>query len=97
MFAEARALRMTRLEAERAAQRVSAAYQEACRNVLPDAAAQAAPALRLTLDPESLGARFEYVGTPERDARSTPRAQRALRARAFLAARAARRSPPHLA
>lgn len=87
-FAEARARRMSRAEADRAATRVRCAYEEACRAVLPDALPPAPPALRLTLDRETLAPRFAYVARPDKEARSTPRA---LRIRALLAARAGRR------
>ncbi len=90
-YAQARAARQSRTMAERIAARVEAAYAEACRAFLLHAERDGAhPALRLTLDPETLSPRFELVASAGRNPRGTPRALRALRARAFLEARAGR-------
>lgn len=92
-YAEARAARCSRPMAERVAERVRSAYAEACSAFLLHGERDGAePALRLTLEPDSLAPRFELVASAGRSPRGTPRALRALRARAFLEARAARES-----
>ena len=94
-YAEARGARATKSEAERVAARVKAAYDEACRAFLLHAGKDGArPALRLTLERETLSPKFELVTQAGRNPRGTPRALRALRVRAFLEARAARRPSP---
>ncbi|QIE56884.1 hypothetical protein G5B40_16430 [Pikeienuella piscinae] len=84
--ATARAARLTSPAAARQAARVREAYRAACNALVCDASQR--PALRLTIESETLTPKFELVSGPQRGARATPRALRALRARAYLKARA---------
>lgn len=86
--ATARAARLTSPAAARQAERVRDAYRQACNALVCDAGQ--IPAVRLSIDAETLMPRFELVCAAERGARATPRAMRALRARAFLKQRAER-------
>ncbi|MFV0474709.1 MAG: hypothetical protein ACK5MQ_10970 [Pikeienuella sp.] len=87
-IATARAARLTSPAAARQAERVRDAYREACSALVCDSSQR--PAVRLSIDAETLKPKFELVSTAERGARATPRALRALRARAFLKERSKR-------
>lgn len=89
---EARSARMTTGAASRYAERVRIAYLEACHALIcrSDNAADR-PVMRLTLDSETLAPRFALVESDGAPVRAAPRVHRALRAQAWLRARAARR------
>lgn len=89
--ATARAARLTSPAAARQAERVRNAYREACMAIVCEAGRR--PAMRLSIDTETLAPRFELVDSAARGAGATPRAMRALRAHTFLKARAQRARP----